>query len=1037
MAKTFFFLGGEWHMAKTWLRNLFGNGTRGRKAARSRLRLELEPLELRMVPAAMYDVQWLGTLSPSDTFSAAQGINDAGQIVGNSQVTDANGIPTSERAFLYTPGVGMVDIGTAGATGAFAWDINAGGRITGMIHQGGSLATGGYWEWAALWDGTSGHTIPGYASPGMMSVAYGVNDSGVVVGNADVMSPYYTGNSEAYRYDGTTLTFLGTLGGKWSYGMDINNNGYVAGFADTGANPSTQPGVYMSRYHAVIWAPNGAVTDLGTFGTDSYAYKINATNQAVGSTLGNDGLYHAFLYDGTRLIDIGFAGVHGEALSINNQGQVVGDTVNWGSSTAFLYEAGATYDLNYLLNANTVTTGDFLMSAHDINNLGQVVGYGLHNGHYEAFVLTPNGVAVNPPTGPASPPGGPATPPAPTNAAPTADAGGPYAITDGNSLTIDATLSSDPDGDPLTYSWDINGDGVYGDATGAKPTLTAADLHTLGVVGGASYSVSVQVDDGQGNTAFASTSLTVAVPTGPTATVSGPTDGFQGVTGQVRTLDISADGTLAANGFEYRIAWGDGSYDDFNGAAATQASHVYNAGGSYTVSVTATDSDGVHSDAATVGLTIQRAEQQGGVLAVGGTAQDDTITLSAGSTYGTVVTPFGTFTTSAVMVFGGQGSDRVVVQGTAGNDTIGINPDAVALNGFYVQGTSVEGWTADALAGNDTFYVNGPGLPINLKGGDGDDMFKVTAVGAVNGRVDGGTGSDILDYSLFHNIVTVNLQDRTATATSGFNNVEGFVGSNTLLDTIIGANTTNTWQVYGNNNAGKIGSIQFSSFENWVGGAGDDTFKMVSARYVSGVIDGGAGLNTLDYSGYTSAVGVDLAAGTATNVRGGVANIGVVIGGSGADLLHGGAGDSILIGGAGDDVLTGGSGNNVLVGGAGNDTLTGGLGRNILIGGLGADILKGDAGEDILIGGTTSYDSNVAALNALMAEWKRTDLTYQQRIDHLTGATSGGLNGSVVLKSTTVKDDATADQLSGLDGLDWFWALAAEAKDLQSGERLN
>lgn len=1024
-------------MGKSWLRRLV-RSSHGHKTARPRRKLEVESLELRAVPAALYDVQWLGTLSQTDNFSAAQGINDAGQVVGNSQVTDANGISTSERAFLYTPGAGMADLGTAGATGAFAWDINNSGRVTGMVHQGGSFATGGYYEWAAVWDNGVGHTIPGYGQIGMMSVAYGVNDNGVVVGNADVMSPYYTGNSEAYRYDGTTLTFLGTLGGKWSYGMDINNNGYVAGFADTGANPNGgQPGVYVSRYHAVIWSPTGGIKDLGTFGTDSYAYKINSSNQAVGSTLGNDGLYHAFLYDGTRMIDIGFAGVHGEALSINNQGQVVGDTVNWGSSTAFLYEAGATYDLNNLLNANTVTTGDFLMSAHDINNLGQIVGYGLHNGHYEAFVLAPNGVAVNPPTGPATPPGGPATPPAPTNAAPTADAGGPYAITDGNSLTLDATLSSDPNGDPLTYSWDVNGDGVYGDASGATPTLTAADLHALGVFGGASYSVSVQVDDGQGNTAYAFTSLTVAVPTGPTATVSGPTDGFQGVTGQVRTIDISADGALAANGFEYRVAWGDGSYDDFNGAAAAQASHVYKADGSYTVSVIATDSDGAHSDAATIVLTIGRAEQQGGVLAVGGTAQDDTITLAAGSTYGTVVTPFGTFTTSAVMVYGGQGSDRVVVQGTAGNDAIGINPDAVALNGFYVQGSSVEGWTADALAGNDTFSINGPGLPINLKGGDGDDMFKVTAVGAVTGRVDGGAGNDILDYALYPSPVTVNLQAQAATATGGIANIEGFVGSNTLLDTLIGANSANTWAMNGYN-SGKVNAVQFSSFENWSGGSGADTFKMASARYVSGVIDGGAGLNTLDYSAYTSGVAVDLSLGTATNVRGGVANLSVVIGGSGADTLTGDAGDNILLGNAGNDVLSGGQGgNDVLVGGAGNDILTGSAGRNILIGGLGADVLQGGADEDILIGGTTSYDANVAALTSLAAEWKRSDLSYSQRIDHLTGSKAGGLNGTAYLKSSTVKDDGIDDALTGLGGLDWFWALAAEAKDWQTGERLN
>jgi hypothetical protein len=94
-----------------------------------------------------------------------------------------------------------------------------------------------------------------------------------------------------------------------------------------------------------------------------------------------------------------------------------------------------------------------------------------------------------------------------------------------------------------------------------------------------------------------------------------------------------------------------------------------------------------------------------------------------------------------------------------------------------------------------------------------------------------------------------------------------------------------------------------------------------------------------------------------------------------------------------------------------------------LIGGMGQDTLNGGDGEDLLIGGRTSHDAMVASLDAIMAEWGRNDGTgYTKRIDHLTGAVAGGKNGSVLLNSTRVFDDAgAADMLTGGAMLDWFF----------------
>ncbi len=132
---------------------------------------------------------------------------------------------------------------------------------------------------------------------------------------------------------------------------------------------------------------------------------------------------------------------------------------------------------------------------------------------------------------------------------------------------------------------------------------------------------------------------------------------------------------------------------------------------------------------------------------------------------------------------------------------------------------------------------------------------------------------------------------------------------------------------------------------------------------------------------------------------------------------------AFLDGGAGNDFLSGGGGANILLGGAGNDELYGRNGRDLLIGGLGRDTLRGGNGDDLLIGGTTDFDNRRAALDAIMAEWTRTDADYATRIGRLRDGSNGGLNGDTRLNANTVDDDAASDDLAGNDELDWLFAL--------------
>ena len=94
---------------------------------------------------------------------------------------------------------------------------------------------------------------------------------------------------------------------------------------------------------------------------------------------------------------------------------------------------------------------------------------------------------------------------------PVAEANGNYTIDEGSSLSLSATGTTDADvpADNLTYTWDVNGDGTFGDATGETPSLTWAQLVALGIDDGpATRTVSVQVSDGT-NTHTDTATLTV------------------------------------------------------------------------------------------------------------------------------------------------------------------------------------------------------------------------------------------------------------------------------------------------------------------------------------------------------------------------------------------------------------------------------------------------------------------------------------------------------------------------------------------------
>ena len=120
-----------------------------------------------------------------------------------------------------------------------------------------------------------------------------------------------------------------------------------------------------------------------------------------------------------------------------------------------------------------------------------------------------------------------------SNQPPTADAGSTQIVEQtgpsGSSVTLDGSGSSDPDNDPLTYSWT----GVFGTASGATPSVS---------IPAGTYTVTLVVNDGTVDSTPATMSVTVVDTTAPAITA--PDDVQVEATGPQTDVTI---GTATAN----------------------------------------------------------------------------------------------------------------------------------------------------------------------------------------------------------------------------------------------------------------------------------------------------------------------------------------------------------------------------------------------------------------------------------------------------------------------------------------------------------
>jgi hypothetical protein len=520
------------------------------------------------------------------------------------------------------------------------------------------------------------------------------------------------------------------------------------------------------------------------------------------------------------------------------------------------------------------------------------------------------------------------------------------------------TILNNPSRDQVSIDDSADGTGrnvtiSSGGVTGLAPAalnFTSFSVSTLSVLGSA------------GNDTF---TLTGSPAVGPiTLNGEGGTNTLVGPNAATTWNVTGANAGNLTGGFNFsnfQNLTGGSAADAFNFSnGASESGTVDGGGGTNTLNL------GAYTANLTVNVTGANAGNVPGVVGAFANVQNvttgsgnDTFALSDGaslsgvanggggsntlneSAYTTPVTV--NLVTGAVTGLGGIGNIQNFIGGSGNNTLLGPNAPTT---------WTITAQNAGSLTGGITFSAFQ-----NLIGGSAADTFVFGNGVGVDGNIDGGGGSNMLDYLAYTTSVAVDLTAGTATGVGGsVANIQVLRGgqSNDTLNgnaaggttffaspgndtitgqgpgnTLVGTGAASTWSVAAQN-AGTLtwlsSTTTFSGIQNLTGGAGGNTFALSDAVGVDGNINGGAApVNTLDLSAYSTPVAVNLAAGTATGVGGTFVNLQSFVGstGGGNTLTGTNAATTWNINGTNSGTLSGGItfanfGN--LTGGSGNDS---------------------------------------------------------------------------------------------------------------------
>ncbi len=326
-----------------------------------------------------YQIIDIGIVQAGDTASQGLGVSRGGAAVGRSVRTGG------AQAFKWTPSGGIV--GLPNLSGR-AFCVSNGASSEGFVTTVGTCATSlfGTARLPVVWF-ENGSVVQLTLPPGeTLGDANDVNSTGFAVGSVDSGSA-----QQAVIYFGanvTVITQTTPAGCFFTTAFGINDSGLIVG---TGIDPSNA----ARNVGMVYQKDSSSASEVGALSgaNGALAFGVSNGGHVVGSSMMNQGSGLPFIWtqaNGILPIPLPVGTSQGSARAVNSNGWAVG-TASSAFAIPFLYDGANTHRLADLIPSGTgwdlsTNTSSGALGISD-NNI--IVGTGVFNGAVHAFAMVP------------------------------------------------------------------------------------------------------------------------------------------------------------------------------------------------------------------------------------------------------------------------------------------------------------------------------------------------------------------------------------------------------------------------------------------------------------------------------------------------------------------------------------------------------------------------------------------------------------------------------------------------------------------------